>query len=70
MENIIARVAAAHGITPEECYTEMQKVIDVAWATTDPYTKARQKALVGEGRPTPEELIHLIADSMKKAPTV
>lgn len=51
---IIARVAAQHGISVSECRSEMIAAI----RATDP---ERLSHLVGEGRvPTPEELILLI----------
>jgi transposase-like protein len=62
MNEIIARVAAQHGISTEQCRAAMIEAIEAAWATTDPAAKDRQIQLVGEGRvPTPEELIFLIS---------
>ena len=60
---IIARVAALHGISTDQCRADMIEAITAAWATTDPAIKDRQIRLVGEGRvPTPEELIVLTSN--------
>ena len=59
---IIARIAKQHGISADQCHSEMLEAIRTAWNTTDPQVKDRQIRLVGEGRiPTPEELISVIA---------
>lgn len=65
MKSIIEKVAAAHGITPEECQAKMQELIDHAWATNDPKIKQRQVNLVGERKPTPEEIIRIVSGMIR-----
>ena len=62
---IIARIAKQHGISADQCRSEMLEAIRTAWNTTDPQVKDRQIRLVGEGRiPTPEEFIVLISSQL------
>lgn len=62
---VIRQVANRHGITYDQCYSEISAAIDEAWDTTDPEAKRRQIELVGSTRkPTPEEFIELISKKL------
>ena len=60
------RVAAAEGVSYVEMQSEIRKVIDAAWESTDPAAKARQQMLFGDRKPTPEEFIELMANMVRR----
>ena len=63
---IIRYMASKEGISEEQIRQEMQQAIDETWTTTDPDFLQLQKAYFPNGKPTPEEFIIVIADTVKE----
>lgn len=63
MNKYIEAIAAREGISPMEVYEEIQKAIDLAWASADKKTRNAQLGLTGRlSPPTQEELIDAIIE--------
>lgn len=61
-KDIFEEVAKKYHTTPEDVYTEIQKVIDIGYDNPNPAVRARWKQVKIRGeRPTPEEVIAYLA---------
>lgn len=59
--NIFKKIAKTYGVSKNDVLRDIQKAIDEAWATEDVDTKKYQNQLFPDGKPTPEELINILA---------
>ena len=62
---IIRYMAAKEGLSEDQIRKEMQQAIDETWTTTDPKFIQLQKAYFPNGKPTPEEFIIVISETVK-----
>lgn len=67
MDAIFSRIAAQHGVCPEEVRNAIRAAIKAAADNPDPAVQARWDALSTGGElPTPEDLILSLAQEVKK----
>ena len=65
IEKIIKTIAAQENSTSENVNEEIQKAIDIAWASKNKQEIENQKKLFPNGKPTVAEFLIAIHDAIK-----
>lgn len=63
---IIKIIARQEGVSPEYVYSQMQKAIEAGYNNPDPDVQDIWRAISPDGVPSPERLIGMLSNGVKK----